>query len=122
MSPISNILHGQYGEQTVITFLKKQGFTIRACNFKKRCGEVDIIAAKNELLVFVEVKARQTHPNAVAELIPHSKQRKIITTARSYIAQEGIMNKIIRFDVALVCGGNVEYIADAFTDFSQELL
>ncbi len=120
MSLTSKSIDGQRGEQVVAAYLQKEGFAIYACNFKKRwCGEIDVIAGKKELLVFVEVKARTVHPATIAELIPLVKQHKIIATARHYLAQKQIENKIIRFDVALVYADTVEYIANAFTDYEQ---
>ena len=39
---------GQKGEQLVAHYLEQQGFTICAVNYKHRCGEIDIIAEKDQ--------------------------------------------------------------------------
>ena len=47
---------GDHAEQLVCQHLLDNGFVIVARNYRKRYGEIDIIAKKNDLLVFVEVK------------------------------------------------------------------
>ena len=49
---------GQEGEQTTAKYLKKQGYQIIEQNFRTRFGEIDLIAKKDNVLVFIEVKAR----------------------------------------------------------------
>lgn len=99
---------GFEGENFVASHLEKEGFTICARNFRLRGGEVDIIARKKELLVFVEVKTRHAQEHCVSWTVPYTKQRKIIQTARAYIARTvpslvpTSSNYMYRFDVALV--------------------
>ena len=49
---------GRKGEDMVVNFLRNQGCTILKRNFVSRYGEVDIIAQKGGLILFVEVKTR----------------------------------------------------------------
>lgn len=49
---------GQKGEKAATKYLKKQGYKIIERNFRTRFGEIDLIAQKGDLLVFIEVKAR----------------------------------------------------------------
>jgi putative endonuclease len=109
---------GAYGEQLVCGYLQKQNFVILAKNFRKRNGEVDLIARKGTLIVFVEVKAR-THNNVdSAEIITLSKQRKIAYAAASFMLEKISDLCVCRFDVALVALDMpkpiITYIADAF--------
>ncbi len=113
----SHIL-GQSAELEIVNLLQSQDFTILEQNYKKFFGEIDIIAQKNDLIVFVEVKARTNPKTSMFELVPQSKQKKIKQTANAYIAKN---NKKVsyRFDVALVqyCkekSPQITYIAHAF--------
>ncbi len=51
-----HIKTGQIGEDIVVKHLVKQGFKILERNYRKKWGEIDIIAEKNKILHFVEVK------------------------------------------------------------------
>ena len=50
---------GIIGENLAATFLMKQGFSILERNYRVRVGEIDIIAQKDNVLHFVEVKSIQ---------------------------------------------------------------
>lgn len=107
---------GIAGEQQVQTYLKNQGFLIKACNYRQAFGEVDIIAQKKELLIFVEVKARTNAQFDLSEVITKSKQRKIILCAHHYMSTQELYEVNARFDVALVDGNRITYIPDAFQE------
>ena len=47
---------GQVGEDIACKFLMKHGFTVLERNYTKKWGEIDIIAQKEDVLYFVEVK------------------------------------------------------------------
>lgn len=111
-------LFGDQAEAFVAQELCKQGFTICKQNYQKMYGEIDIIAQKDDLLIFVEVKVRQHEYGTMHDLVTYSKQKKIGLVAKEYICRNRIENKICRFDVALVQINNnqqqLTYIADAF--------
>lgn len=108
---------GNDAELAVANYLQTQGFTISARNFTCRGGEIDIIATKGDLVVFVEVKMRATFFTHSHEIISSSKQRKCAHAAQQYIAQHRITDKICRFDVAFVSPEHhtpLTYIPNAF--------
>lgn len=111
---------GNLAEDFVADYLTKNGFIINARNFNLRCGEIDIIATKNNLVSFIEVKSRNTNYFGLSEVITKSKQRKIILTAKYYIAKHKLYNNICRFDVALLQktedGFDIKYIPNAFNE------
>lgn len=115
---------GKEAEQKVAALLAQQGFKIVEHNYRKRHGEIDLIATKAALMVFVEVKMRQHQYFDLSDVITPGKQRKIISVAKEYIAKKGTENQSYRFDVALLQetpqGLDVQYIPNAFTegDFS----
>lgn len=111
---------GLEAEEFVAQKLVQQGFIIVERNYKKMFGEIDVIARKKDLFVFVEVKMRtraQFDPTLV--IIP-SKQKKIIMVAKEFIVTHDIHDKLCRFDVAIVQLQESEfqllYIPNAFTD------
>ncbi len=111
---------GRAAEEAVIRYLQEQGYTCCARNYRSSAGEIDIVVRKDELLAFVEVKAREHCYFPLSEVIVPEKQRKIIRTARRYIFNERQRDLIFRFDVALVepegTQWSITYIPNAFTD------
>lgn len=110
---------GQQGEEIIVQYLKKLGFTIISQNYKSRFGEIDIIASNETVLAFVEVKFRKDSKVYLSDLISYSKQQKIIKTALTYISKNNLSHIIYRFDVALLnlVENKIElnYIENAFT-------
>jgi putative endonuclease len=112
---------GSYGEQLVVNWLIKNGFAIKEQNYRLKYGEIDLIACKDEVIAFIEVKLRKSHYFGLSQVITPSKQRKIIKAAKEYCAKNHFVNKVYRFDVALVEqkeNGNFEinYIPNAFNE------
>jgi len=87
---------GSIGEEVAANFLKSKGFIILDRNFRKPWGEIDIIAEKDGVIRFVEVKSvsRETLPDVTREsedyrpeeLVHEKKLRKIARTAELYMA------------------------------------
>lgn len=108
---------GNEGETLVQQYLLERDFSITATNFSVRGGEVDIIASKKDLIVFVEVKTRTKNYFNTSEVITLTKQKKIIFAAKMFISRHGLVESTYRFDVALVDGqNNVTYIEHAFCE------
>lgn len=103
--------------------MQNNGYKILDCNFRKRFGEIDIVAQNNEVLAFVEVKSRSKKYFNLSQVVNYSKQKKIILTAKSYVASKKIADKALRFDVALVEQINdkysLNYIKNAFTEIDE---
>ena len=55
---------GKSGEIEAVNFATKHGYKIRETNFKKPYGEIDIIAEKDRVLHFIEVKTSKYYPNS----------------------------------------------------------
>ena len=85
----ANYNKGRLGEQIASSFLKKKGFQIIETNFRTRFGELDIIAAKDGRLVFVEVKLKVgIEFGAPEEMITGGKIRQVKQTAEAYLQQK----------------------------------
>ena len=92
MSPSSKATIGAQGEERIAKHLRKYGFSILEQNFTVRSGEVDIIASKDDLLVFVEVKTRSNTYFNTSEVITRSKQKKIALAAKTFLLQNNFQN------------------------------
>ena len=72
-------LVGRYGEKIASDFLRKKGYEIIATGFSVRVGEIDVIARKDGVVAFVEVKTRKNQSYLPASTaVGREKQRKII--------------------------------------------
>ena len=118
MKTIHTRTRGDQAELRVAQHLECEGFTVIARNYHCRNGEIDIIARRDEVIAFVEVKMRVSAMPDFGELVNVTKQKKIITAARRYIAQSTHEDVTYRFDVACVIGDHdsarLIYIPDAF--------
>ena len=78
---------GYFGERSAAGYLRKKGYRILASNYRSRFGEIDIVACKGGILAFVEVKTRASARFVTAaEQVDAAKQRRLIATARQYLA------------------------------------
>lgn len=114
---------GTAGEEYIAQALLQKGFNILERNYRHRCGEIDLICRKKDLIIFVEVKTRLNQPTDLdlSSVITFSKQQKIIKTALIYLARHQFEECTCRFDVALInnfASERITYIADAFRNTS----
>ncbi|MBE6349360.1 MAG: YraN family protein [Spirochaetaceae bacterium] len=99
-----NKLIGNDGEKKACHFLTKNNYEIISRNWRKRIGEIDIIALQKDVIVFVEVK---TYPRGTCSALNYSlnkrKQKKIIETSKYFLNLFRQYNEhYIRYDVILV--------------------
>ena len=108
---------GNDGEDAVARALVRRGFTVLERQYRRRLGEIDIIARDPDgVLCFVEVKTRSDAGFAQArEAVTPSKQRKLRAAALCYLAEHKLDCQC-RFDVAEVYWGSrrINYITNAF--------
>ena len=91
------------GEELASEYLKKKGYKIINRNFRKGYGEIDIIAIKNNILVFVEVKTKTSNYNGTPfEQIHYYKLQNLIKTARFYKALNPKLPDAMRIDAISV--------------------
>jgi putative endonuclease len=106
---------GLSAESRAAAFLIAKGFRILARRFRSPVGEIDIVARRRHLLVFVEVKARATLDDA-AWSVTERQQTRIVSAAEAWLARypdDSIRD--IRFDAMLVAPGRLpRHIPAAF--------
>lgn len=108
---------GKVTEKLAENFLLRQGLELKERNYRCRFGEVDLIFVDGETLVFVEVRMRRSQDfGGPAGSITRSKQKRIATAARHYLAQLR-RPPACRFDALLLRhadGTGIEWIKNAF--------
>lgn len=110
---------GQIAELLACAYLEKNGLTLIKQNFRCRLGEIDLIMADKEELVFIEVRYRQNNVYGGAiDSIDKRKCQKLIKTAYFYLQQNMHRDeKPCRFDVMIIYSiqaKRLEWIRDAF--------
>ena len=103
---------GDLGESAVCEYLENKGYTIKARDYRRRCGEIDIVASKAGVLSFIEVKTRcSSRYGKPVEAVTLAKQRKIYRVAQYYLQCAGLISRIpmLSFDVIdiIIEGGAV---------------
>jgi putative endonuclease len=101
-------LQGKRAEDYAVKLLSGQGYKVIDRNFHSKFGEIDIVAVKDECLVFVEVKARWSQKfGKPEEAVTPSKLWKIGRTGEYYSLLHPKLSKKLRIDVvALEIEGN----------------
>jgi len=93
---------GPRGEDYAAAYLTANGYAIAARNYRTRLGEIDLVAQKDDVVAFVEVKTRRTGAwGGAAAVVTPQKQRKIILAAQAYL-QENPSALLPRFDVVAI--------------------
>ncbi len=113
---------GTWGEAQVASYLRKNGYRLLGHSYHCRFGEIDLIAGKEGVLCFVEVKTRTNlRMGLPRDYVTAAKQEKLRKTAAFYLAEKG-WDGPVRFDVAEVYADKdrtpesvrIEYLENAF--------
>jgi putative endonuclease len=111
---------GKKGELIAQNYLQQQQYTVLHVNWKWGRKEIDVIALKEEHLVFVEVKTRI---NSVfgwpEEKVDHKKRQYLQGAAEVFMEKSGLTPVAIRFDIIAITFGageemEVVHFEDAF--------
>jgi putative endonuclease len=93
---------GERAESLAAEFLAAQGITILERNFRRRCGEIDLIARDGDTLVFIEVRLRTRGDfGGAAASITARKRARIAAAAGLYLARLA-RTPPCRFDAVLL--------------------
>ncbi|MFZ5352584.1 MAG: YraN family protein [Bacillota bacterium] len=118
---INNKQLGSDGEDIACKYLFSKGYRVLQRNFTCKIGEIDIVAAERDTLVFIEVKTRTSEKyGKPCEAVSASKQKKIVKTALWYMTQFKMFDYMSRFDVIELLMDDegksyiVNHIKDAF--------
>ena len=112
--------HGRLGEDLAHRYLRGQGCTIVARNYRPRQGgvEIDVVAWHQGRLAIVEVKTRESEEFGTPDrAVDTEKQGYLVRAARDYARRAGVEWKQVRFDilsVVLSTPPRIEWTRDAF--------
>ena len=112
---------GNDGENRAAAFLESKGFSIIERNWRTNRGEIDIIAFKNDTLVFIEVK---TLPNGTLDMIQrelnYQKRERILKTSKRFLLKHRqYSNSYVRFDVIVIDMPGFESVYHIENAFSE---
>lgn len=110
---------GDRGEELAAEYLQMNGYAILQRNYRQRFAEIDLVALKDGVLVFCEVKssryAGESHPEI---RVDYKKQIKLAQCADAYLADDPPPYDACRFDIIAVKTQRgrdvVEHIENAF--------
>jgi len=114
---------GRCGEEFAAAFLAGRGYRVLAVNYRKKFGELDIVADEGGEIVFVEVKTRSSarfgHP---LESVTAAKRKRMVRAALAWLAENGQEDRHCRFDAIAVTVGpdggfQAELVRNAFEAF-----
>ena len=106
---------GIEGEDKAKQFLIDKKYKVLETNYTTKIGEIDIIAKYKDMIVFVEVKDRQTKRFGLPrEAVTPYKQRKIRLVATQYLQSHKLLNSKVRFDCIEILGETITHIENAF--------
>jgi len=102
-------IYGDASEDLATLFLEQEQFVIMERNyFARKLGEIDIIAMKEDVLHFIEVKSGKTDFDPVYNVTP-SKLRKVINSAHYYMKSKNL-DLSFSIDALIIRGDEVEFI------------
>jgi putative endonuclease len=111
-----NIKKGNEGENLAAAFLEERGYRVVQRNYRYKHSEIDLIVAKKDWLIFVEVKTRSSisfgYPE---EFVDDKKINKILEGAEQYLYESNWEGNV-RYDIVSVKLGSGEPLLDHFED------
>lgn len=106
---------GSRSEFIAALYLRLKGYRILAMRYRTRSGEIDIVARKGDLAVFVEVKARASEARAVDAVSALAQQRIRDSAALWLSRQRDAARLSLRFDIVAVMPWRLpRHFPDAF--------
>ncbi len=94
---------GRHGEDLAAAWLQQRGYAILERNWRRPCGELDLIAERDGEIIGVEVKTRSgIAMGEPEEAVTRSKQRKLIQTLQTYLMETDAEQRPYRLDVVAI--------------------
>jgi putative endonuclease len=94
---------GRWGEELAVKYLSENGYTIVARNYHTKHGELDIIAQKDDLIYFVEVKTRSNSAYGFPEeAVTPRKQSHMMMAAESFFKSHPMGFETWQFDIIAI--------------------
>lgn len=106
---------GRFAETIAALYLNLKGYRVVARRFKTPVGELDLVMRRGKTLVFVEVKARRSHDEAILAVSPAAR-RRLLRAADAFIGRHPEAAALtLRFDVVALAPRRMpQHLVDAF--------
>jgi len=102
-------IFGDACEDLATAFLEQEGFVVIERNyFARKLGEIDIIAQRDGVLHFIEVKAGKADFDPVYNVTP-AKLKKVINSAQYYMKSKHL-DTVFSIDALIIRGDEVEFL------------
>ena len=106
---------GARAEQLAADVMRRDGYHILEQRFRYRRHDIDLVARRGNVVVFVEVRFRaRSYFGTAAESVDGRKRRLLVQTAAAWLQRFGCSGDVCRFDVVTVEGARVNWIQSAF--------
>jgi putative endonuclease len=106
---------GARAEAVAAEAMRLQGYEIIEQRFRYRRHDVDLVARRGAVVVFVEVKSRiDSRFGAPSEAVTARKQAEVVRAASVWLSRHLKAWDAVRFDVITVQGARLEWLQDAF--------
>ena len=99
---------GNIAEDKAVEFLLENGFFVAQRNYYSRFGEIDIIATKDGVIHFIEVKSGLDYESAIQNITP-KKLSRVIKTAQVYMKKDSLDVDFV-FDAVVVTPNYIEIV------------
>ena len=116
MSKATSYSKGMLAEKAAVKQLKRGGYVVLHERYKTKFGEIDIIAQKDDLVAFIEVKAHKSAEASLYAVTPKSR-RRIEQSAMWFLSEFPAYNDYgLRFDVMVFKDGerDAEHLDNAW--------
>jgi len=111
----SRVALGKIGEDLACRELQRRGYAILARRYRRRTGELDIIARDGPTVVFIEVKAREGRKFGDAvDGVTGLKRRRMTRVALEYLVRHRLTDCPCRFDVVSVHMENEQPVIELY--------
>jgi putative endonuclease len=106
---------GAEAEALAAAAMRVQGYQVLEQRFRYRHSDVDLVARRGTVVVFVEVKSRaDDRYGSAAEAVTARKQANLVRAASVWLSRHARPWDAVRFDVITVTDGKLEWLQDAF--------
>ncbi len=106
---------GSLQEDLAISYLEENGFEILEHNFNCKIGEIDVIAKKNNVIRFIEIKYRKGKVAGGAfYAINNKKLIKISKIAEFYIMIHNLKDSMFSIDTLIIENDNITYLENVY--------
>ena len=96
---------GKLGEDLTAKELKKRGFRIISRNYRFSRSEIDLVAAKDDIVIFVEVKTRSKNVFFPVRALSFPQEKRIVKASKAFLIENGLQKRRVGYVYSLILIG-----------------